>query len=140
MVQCLVCGTEIDAEDAEYTLKFGGKTYYYCGLACLYKSEPLENVRHQNISSLVLNKSFLEILAVITGLGGVYYTLIDSAAKALFMDTISVVSAIAAIMIGIDHLKYVREHNLVHRAIVFSSIVIILSFILVVWSYWSLKG
>ena len=140
MVQCLVCGTEIDSEEAEYTLDIRGKKYYYCGLDCLYKSKPLENLRHQNISSLVLNKSFLEIIAVITGLGGVYYTLIEVATKALIMDTISVASAIAAIMIGIDHLKYVREHNLVHRAIVFSSIVIIISFIILVWSFWSLKG
>ena len=140
MVQCLVCGNEVDPEDAEYTLKLRGKTYYYCGLECLYKSEPLENLRHQNISALVLNKSFFEILAVITGLGGVYYTLIEAASKALLMDTISVASAMAAIMIGIDHLKYVKEHNLAHRAIVFSSIVIILSFILLVWSFWSLKG
>ena len=140
MVQCLVCGKEIDPEEADYSLSMGGKTYYYCGMDCLYKSEPLEKLRHQNISALVLNKSFFEVLALITGLGGVYYTLTNITGTALLMDTFSVASAIAAIMIGVDHLKYVKDHNLVHRMVVLSSIIIILSFILIVWSYWSIAG
>ena len=50
------------------------------------------------------------------------------------------VSALAATMIDIDHLKYVRAHNLAHRAVVFSSIVVMLSFILEVWGLWTLKA
>ena len=136
----MVCGKEIEPGEADYTLKVGGKTYYYCGLECLYESEPLEKVRDKNISALVLNKSFFEVMALITGLGGVYYTLIESATNALIMDTFSVASALAAIMIGIDNLKYVREHNLVHRSVVFSSIVVITVFVIVVWSFWTLRG
>ena len=118
----------------------GDKTYYYCGLDCLYKAEPLEKIRHRNISTLVLNKSLFEVVVLITGLGGVYYTLIDSASSALLMSTLSMVSALAATMIDIDHLKYVREHNLAHRAVVFSSLVVMLSFILVVRGLWTLKA
>ncbi len=140
MVQCVVCGKEVEPDEADYTLKFGGKTYYYCGLECLYESEPLEKVRHKNISALVLNKSLFEVMALITGLGGVYYTLIESATNALLMDMFSVTSALAAIMIGIDHLKYVREHNLVHRSVVFATIAVITVFVIVVWSFWTLKG
>jgi len=47
---------------------------------------------------------------------------------------------LAAIMIGIDHLKYVREHNLAHRSVVFTTIVLITVFVIVVWSIWTLKG
>ena len=140
MVQCVVCGKEIEPDEADYTLNFGGKTYYYCGLECLYESKPLENIRHRKMSALVLNKSLFEVIALITGLGGVYYTLLESATKALIMDTFSVVSALAAMMIGVDHLKYVREHNLIHRTVVFTSIVVILVFVIVVWSIWTLEG
>ncbi len=69
MVQCVVCGKEIEPGEADYTLKVGGKTYYYCGLECLYESEPLEKVRDKNISALVLNKSFFEVMALITRAG-----------------------------------------------------------------------
>lgn len=84
----------------------------------------------------MLNKTFFEIVAIITGLGGVYYTLYEAGSRALLMDTFSVASAIAALMIGVDHLQYVREHDRAHKAVVYGSIAVILIFILIVWTLW----
>jgi hypothetical protein len=65
----------------------------------------LKGFKHRNLSDLVLNKTLFEILAIITGFGGVYYTIFDIAERALFLDTISVVMALAAMLIGIEHLR-----------------------------------
>ena len=37
------------------------------------------------------------------------------------MDTVSVISAIAALVIGVEHLRYVEEHQLLRRSIAFLS-------------------
>jgi len=45
------------------------------------------------------------------------YTLQDLAERALLMDTISLISALAAMLIGLEHLQYLRKHDLVRRVV-----------------------
>jgi hypothetical protein len=54
---------------------------------------------------------------------------------ALTLDTVSVVSALIALFIGVEHLRYVEEHKLLKRAIIFLSITIIISFAILVWHF-----
>lgn len=51
------------------------------------------------------------------------------------MDTISALAAIGALVIGIEQLKYLREHNLVRRAILLVGIGILLVVAIVVWLF-----
>lgn len=76
---------------------------------------------------MILNKTIFEVLALITGLGGVYYTLFETGKIAFFMDTISVLAAIAAIIIGIEHLKFVKKHRLVGRIVLLIGFIVISS-------------
>ena len=132
MSTCSICGKKI-FEEKSLTLEKFGKKHRFCCTNCLYESNLLYDFKHRKFSSLVLNKTLFEILAIITGLGGVYYTLFEVGSRALIMDTISVATALAALSIGIEHLKYVEEHNLVKRSIDFLSIITINGFALIVW-------
>ena len=135
MVICDFCGKEED--NILLKINFNDKTYKFCSLSCFFNSEPLNGFKHRSLSEIVLNKTLFEILAIITGFGGVYYTIFDIAERALFLDTISVVMALAAMLIGIEHLRYVEEHNLVQKAVLFLGIVVISSFLLLVWHFGS---
>jgi YHS domain-containing protein len=135
MVVCHLCGEEIAGEHEDYTVTLEGKTYHYCSHEHLSTSETLKRLTQGSLSGLVLNKTFFEVFALVTGLGGVYYTLWPTEPRALLMDTVSVISALAALVIGVEHLRYVEEHRLLRRAITFLSVIILLSFALVVWTF-----
>jgi hypothetical protein len=122
-----------EEEEVKFKLTMDGETLNYCCLNCLHESKPFESFGHIRLSSLVLNKTVFEILAILTGLGGVYYTLFETATNALFMDTISVFAAIAAMVIGVEHLRYVEEHRLVGRAVLLIGFIIISSILMFVW-------
>jgi hypothetical protein len=132
-VKCAFCDKMVEEEDVKFRLTVGGETLNLCSLDCLYKSEPIEEFRRISLSSLVLNKTVFELLAIFTGLGGVYYTLFEAASNALIMDTISVMAAIAAMIVGVEHLRYVEEHRLVGRAVLLLGAIILLSVLLFVW-------
>jgi hypothetical protein len=83
----------------------------------------------------VLNKTLFEVFALVTGLGGVYYSLRPMEPRALLFDTVSAVSAIVALIIGVEHLHYVEEHKLLSRAIVFIAVIVLLSITMVVWIF-----
>ena len=134
MSTCSLCGNSLP-EDKSIIIEKNGLTQKYCCPNCLFVSNTFENYKHQSISSLVLNKTLFEILAIMTGFGGVYYTIFNVARRALIMDTVSLVTALAALFIGIEHLRYVEEHNLVRRVIVFLSILILAIFTIIVWHY-----
>lgn len=134
MSTCVVCGESIAGEEG-ITIERDGETHRFCCPSCMFESDTFDGYRHRSLSSLVLNKTLFEVLAIITGFGGVYYTLFDIARRALIMDTISVATALAAIFIGVEHLRYVEEHNLVKRALFFLSIITITGFALLVWHY-----
>jgi hypothetical protein len=134
MSTCVVCGNTIAGEGG-ITIEKNGETQSFCCPNCLFESNAFDGYKHRSLSSLVLNKTLFEVLAILTGFGGVYYTIFDVAKRALIMDTISVATALAAIFIGVEHLRYVEEHNLVKRAVIFLSIITITGFALIVWHY-----
>ena len=134
MSTCTVCGSDLAGEEG-ITIERGGETQRFCCPNCLFESDTFDGYKHRSLSSLVLNKTLFEVLAIITGFGGVYYTLLDIARRALIMDTISVATALAAIFIGVEHLRYVEEHDLVKRTLIFLSIITITGFALLVGHY-----
>jgi len=134
MSTCVVCGNDLAGGEG-ITIERGGETQRFCCPNCLFESDAFDGYKHRSLSSLVLNKTLFEVLAIITGFGGVYYTIFDVARRALIMDTISVATALAAIFIGVEHLRYVEEHDLVKRSVIFLSIITITGFALIVWHY-----
>ncbi|MEE8354958.1 MAG: hypothetical protein V3S09_03950 [Candidatus Bathyarchaeia archaeon] len=130
-----MCEQEITGDHEDYTITVEGKTYHYCSHEHLSTSETVKKITQGSLSSLVLNKTLFEVFALITGLGGVYYTLWPTDPRALLMDTVSVISAFAALAIGVEHLRYVQEHRLLRRAITFMSIIVLLAIALFVWIY-----
>jgi hypothetical protein len=137
-MSCSCCNKELS--DNFIKIETDGITNNYCCKDCLYQSPELANYKHRSLSSIILNKTLFEVLALITGLGGVYYTIFETVNiewhnMALTLDTISVATALLALFIGIEHLKYVEEHNLLKRAIIFLSIVIITGFAMLVWHF-----
>ena len=120
-------------EEVKFKLTIDGETLNFFCLYCLHKSSLFESFGHIRLSSLVMNKTVFEILAILTGLGGVYYTLFETETNSLFMDTISVLAPIAAMIIGIEHLRYVEEHRLVGRAVLLIGFIVISSILIFVW-------
>jgi hypothetical protein len=136
-MSCSSC--EKDLKDQKITVEKNGASTVYCSPICLYQDTENNNFKHRNLSEIVLNKTLFEVLALITGLGGVYYTIYDSISgfhnAALVLDTVSVATALIALFIGIEHLRYVEEHQLVKRGVISLSIVTITVFIMLVWHY-----
>lgn len=132
MVKCAFCDKEVDEHEVKFSFSLGKKTYNICSLSCLYKSDLFEGFKHRSMSSLVLNKTLFEFFAILTGFGGVYYTLFEAGNNALIMDTISIVAAIAAMIIGVEHLRYVKEHGLIKKAVLFIGLTIVASIIIFV--------
>jgi hypothetical protein len=91
----------------------------------------VKKITQRRLSSLVLNKTLFEVFAFVAGLGGVYCTLWPTEPRALLLDTVSIISAMAALVIGVEHLRYVEEHRLLKRAITFLSVIILFSIALV---------
>ena len=133
MSQCSVCRTIIDPNSPTYSLTVNNETYNVCSSDCLYNSEPLIDFKHLTLSTLVLNKTLFEILAIITGFSGVYFTVYEIGFMALLMDTVSVIFALAAMVIGIEHLRYVEEHQLMKKAVIVIGITIMTIFLIFVW-------
>lgn len=131
-ISCSICN-KVTKEDDIIKLTMNEETLNFCCLNCLNEFNPFKSFGHIRLSSLVLNKTVFEILAILTGLGGVYYTLFETGTNALFMDTISVLAAIAAMIIGVEHLRYVEEHKLIGRAILLIGFIIISSILMFVW-------
>ena len=75
MVVCDVCGQEILEGHDDFTFTIEGRTYHYCSHEHLSTSETVRRLTQGNLSTLVLNKTLFEVFALVTGLGGVYYTL-----------------------------------------------------------------
>jgi len=132
-VKCEFCGKEVDEEESKFRLELGEEAYNFCTLSCLHKSKPVREIKHRNLSSLVLNKIVFEFFAILTGIGGVYYTLFEAANNALMMDTISVVAAIIAMIIGIEHVRYVEEHEILKKGVILIGITILSAVLLIVW-------
>jgi hypothetical protein len=137
-MSCNVCGKELSNQ--YITVEQDGEIHRYCCPKCLYEDPIIEKYKHRSISEIVLNKTLFEVLAIITGLGGVYYTIYEATIAgfhdaALVFDTISVATALLALFIGVEHLRYVEEHDLIKRAVIFLSIVTITIFLMLVWHH-----
>ena len=137
-MSCSICGKEIT--DQSIKIEKDGLTRVYCCANCLYESPELDKYKHRSLSEIVLNKTLFEALAIITGLGGVYYTLFETEFSrfhntALIFDTISVTTALLALFIGVEHLRYIEEHDLLKRATIFLGIVTITGFLMLVWHH-----
>ena len=139
MVECSVCGREID-ERAAIKLTVKGRTYHFCDESCLGNFHIVRRQARRVLSSVVLNKTFAELVAIGTGIGGIAYTLQGVAFRALVMDTLSAVAAIGAFIVGVEHLRYLREHNLLGKTVLLAGIGIILGIVLTVWHFGFILG
>ena len=126
-MQCSECGKEIDKQES-VQLSINGRRHYF-------HPHHIRNLAEKSLSRVVLNKTFAEILAIGTGIGGILYTLHGVAENALILDTFSAIAAIAALVVGIEHLRYVKEHNLLRRAVVLIGIGILIAFVILVWHF-----
>ena len=91
--------------------------------------------KSKTLSSVILSKTSAEIVAIGTGLGGIFYTILGVTGRALIMDLFSAIAAIIALVIGIEHLRYLKEHNLMRRAILLLGIGILLVISILVWNF-----
>ena len=62
-----------------------------------------------------LIKTFFEIMALFSGIGAVYYTIINLGSTALILDLISVITTIFALTMSIQHFKISKEINLLNK-------------------------
>jgi len=127
LVKCSECAKEVDVKKA-VKLTIGGKSHYFH----LYH---VRNVAQRSLSSVVLSKTSAEFLAILAGIVGIVYTLQSVVEIALVMDTLSAVAAIAALFVGIEHLRYLKEHDLLRRAVLLIGISIIVSVAIIVWHF-----
>jgi hypothetical protein len=134
MSKCSICGKEIDEKTA-FKLTMNERTRYFCNESCLSDFPPTRTLSRRILSSVVLNKTSAEIIAIGTGIGGIVYTLQGIANGALLMDTVSAIAAIAALIVGIEHLRYLKEHNLLRRAVLFIGIGILICIAILVWHF-----
>lgn len=133
MVKCHICGKEVD-DDKALKVTVSGKTHYFDTEEHLNQFQPIKSIS-RILSSVVLSKTSAEIVAIGTGLAGVFYTIQALPTQALLMDTFSAMAAIAALIIGIEHLRYLREHNLMRRAVLLLGIGILIIVAVIVWNF-----
>lgn len=81
------------------------------------------------------NKTVFEMFAIITGLGGVYDTLFEVGNSVLIMDTISVMAAIAAMIIGVEYLRFAEQHALMRRIVLLVGKLILSLIVIFVWHH-----
>jgi cation transport ATPase len=109
-------------------LTIDGKRHYF-------HLHHLRKVAQRSLSSVVLSKTSAELVAIVAGIGGIVYTLQSITESALVMDTLSAVAAIAALFVGIEHLRYLKEHDLLRRTVLLIGISIIISIAALVWNF-----
>jgi hypothetical protein len=127
LVKCSECGKDVN-EKKSVKLTIDGKRHDF-------HLHHVRNVAQRSLSSVVLNKTSAEFIAIGTGIGGIMYTLQGVAESALVMDTLSAIAAIAALIVGIEHLRYLKEHDLLRRAVLLIGIGILISIAILVWHF-----
>jgi predicted acyltransferase len=133
MAKCAFCGREVDKEKS-LKITVGGKTYYFDSEEHLNKFVPVKTTS-RTLASVILSKTSAELVAIATGLGGIFYTILGVTDRALIMDLFSAIAAIVALVIGIEHLRYLKEHNLMRRAILLLGIGILIVIAVLVWNF-----
>ncbi len=132
MVKDPVCGMELDEGTANIKAEMRGKTYYFCSESCLGNFSA-KRPTQRNLLSAVLTKTFFELVAIGTGIGGIAYTLQEVSTRALVMDTLSAITAIVALIIGVENLRFLKEHDLLKRAVLLAGLGILIFIAILVW-------
>ncbi len=132
MVKDPVCGMELDEKAANIKAEVRGKTYYFCSEFCL-SNFSAKRPTQRNLLSAVLTKTFFELVAIGTGIGGIAYTLQEVSTRALVMDTLSAITAIVALIIGVENLRFLKEHDLLKRAVLLAGLGILIFIAILVW-------
>jgi len=144
LVQCSECGKEIK-DNSAVRLEINGREHYF-------HSHHVKNASFNNILEerkkkrflripprtllrVIFNKTFAEAVAIGTGLGGIMYTLLDLTLRALFLDTISFIAAVTAMLIGLEHIQYLQKRFLVKRVVTCVGIGVVILMILLVWHF-----
>ncbi len=127
MVKCSECAKEVDEKKA-VRLTIGEKRHYF-------HFHHVRNVAQRSLSSVVLSKTSAELVAIFAGFGGIVYTLQSGVEIALVMDTLSAVAAITAFFVGIEHLRYLKEHDLLRRAVLLIGLSIMVIVAIIVWHF-----
>ena len=105
-----------------------GKTHYF-------HPHHVGSVTQSILSRVVLTKTFAEVVAIGTGIGGIIYTILEFADRALVMDTISAIAALTALFVGIEHLQYVKEHNLLRRTTLLLGVGTLITITILIWHF-----
>jgi FtsH-binding integral membrane protein len=127
LVKCSECAKELDEKKAVKLTIDGKRRYFHL--------HHVRNVAQRSLSSVVLSKTSAELIATVAGIGGIVYTLQSVVEIALVMDTLSAVAAIAALFVGIEHLRYLKEHDLLRRAVLLIGLSIIVIVAIIVWHF-----
>ena len=133
MAKCSFCGKEVDEETC-LQVTVGGKTHYFDSIKHLNKFQPINTIS-RTLASVILSKTSAELVAIATGLGGIFYTILGISDRALIMDLFSAIAAIVALIIGIEHLRYLKVHNLMRRAVLLLGLGTLLAIALLVWNF-----
>ena len=133
MVKCSFCGKEVE-EKKSLKVTVGGKTHYFDSIEHFNKFQPINTIS-RTLASVILSKTSAELVAIGTGLGGIFYTILGISDRALIMDLFSAIAAIVALIIGIEHLRYLKEHDLMRRAVLLLGIGILITIALFVWNF-----
>ena len=133
MAKYTICGKEVD-EETGLELMYGGKTHYFDRIEHMDKFLHIKTVS-RTLSSVILSKTSAELVAIGTGLGGITYTILGVTNRALIMDLFSAIAAIIALVIGIEHLRYLKEHNLMRRTVLLLGIGILITISILVWNF-----
>lgn len=135
MIKECACGKELTEKSASVKVTIKDKTHYFCSESCLASFYATKRPTQRALISVVLSKTFAELLAIGTGIGGIAYTLVEVTNRALIMDTFSAITAIAALIIGVENLRYLKEHDLLQRAVLLAGLGIVISIAILVWHF-----
>ena len=127
MVKCSECGKNVEEKEA-VQLTIDGKIQHF-------HLPHVKKLTHRVLSKVVLTKTSAEIIAIGTGISGIAFTLQDLAERALVMDTLSAIAAIAAMFVGIEHLRYLKQHNLLRRTVMLIGTGILIVISILVWHF-----
>lgn len=130
MPKCEYCVKEIDEDADSVRATIRGKAYYFCGESCLSDFLSKRNHVQKNLLSVVLSKTFFELVAIGTGISGVVYTLQKVSSRALAMDTLSAIAAMAAFIIGVESLRLLKTYSLLKRGLLLAALGIIISIVI----------
>ena len=89
----------------------------------------------RKLSRAVLKKTFLELVAIGTGICGIVYTLQEVSTRAIVMDALSVIAALGALIIGAENLRFSKTHNPTKRAKLSAGLGITISVTILIWYF-----